>query len=646
MLRSLTLLPSLLLLVALMPGTVCLAENVVFPEKVGVINVMTAYGAVGDGKTDDTAAIQKAFDEQRGRNQTLYFPNGTYLISDSVGVFNGKPHSKDRFITLQGQSEAGVIIKLKDGAEGFDDPKKPKIAVCLYDGVSTGDAMHNYIRNLTVDVGRGNPGAAGLRFLTHNTGAMEHVTIRSSDPEGTGAIGLDLRQSQLGPCMISHITVEGFDHGIESHNSFSIVFEHITLRNQRKAGYFNKQSRTTMRGLKSENSVPAIRNGKHADLTLIEAELTGGSRGEAAMEFEGREVFLRDITQRGYGMMLKPASGEAVQGEELDEWYPLPAYTLFTDTPEQTLRLPIEETPNVPWEEDMDKWIVLDLEQGQDVTQQIQKAIDAGVKQGKTTLCFPQSEKYKITGPIRVHGSINRILGMSSIVHVSDPGEVFKWKDGSPGTAVFTFEDLTSDKIIVERFFLLGGWKIPGYTTLLENKTDATMVVKNVNSRGILKTPQPGGTWFLEDVSPGRGDSMRLAEGEKMWSRQFNPESPTKDMIIVDGGQLWLLGLKTEGRANHLTARNGAKVELLGGVSYQSWDKQELDPPAFTIANSQVSITMGFYHWQQPFTVIVDETRDGETHQLGRKEIEGYHLPLYRSAIAGSEEASAAAEPQ
>ncbi|NJL70753.1 MAG: hypothetical protein HC888_03665 [Candidatus Competibacteraceae bacterium] len=32
------------------------------------------------------------------------------LLSDSVGIFGGKPHSKDRFRNLQGKSEAGTIL--------------------------------------------------------------------------------------------------------------------------------------------------------------------------------------------------------------------------------------------------------------------------------------------------------------------------------------------------------------------------------------------------------------------------------------------------------------------------------------------------------------------------------------------------------
>jgi hypothetical protein len=97
---------------------------------------------------------------------------------------------------------------------------------------------------------------------------------------------------------------------------------------------------------------------------------------------------------------------------------------------------------------------------------------------------------------------------------------------------------------------------------------------------------------------------------------------------------LWILGLKTEGRARHIVARNGAKVELLGGVSYQSWDKQPIDPPMFTVIDSDASFTFGFYHWDMPFTTIVEETRGGATKKLLRTELMNYHLPLYRACGA------------
>lgn len=57
----------------------------------GVLNVRS-YGAVGDGVTDDTAAITAAITHLPsgygvvGTNIVLYFPRGTYLISDTIDL--------------------------------------------------------------------------------------------------------------------------------------------------------------------------------------------------------------------------------------------------------------------------------------------------------------------------------------------------------------------------------------------------------------------------------------------------------------------------------------------------------------------------------------------------------------------------------
>ena len=60
------------------------AESIVFPPDAGIVDVKAVYGAKGDGITDDTKVIQKAIDEVKGIPDTLCFPNGTYLVSDSV----------------------------------------------------------------------------------------------------------------------------------------------------------------------------------------------------------------------------------------------------------------------------------------------------------------------------------------------------------------------------------------------------------------------------------------------------------------------------------------------------------------------------------------------------------------------------------
>ncbi len=599
-------------------------ENIVFPQQAGIVDVTKApYNLKGDATTDNTDALRRAFYENRGMNRTLYVPNGTYLISDRVNVSgdeSSRPHSSHRFLNIQGQSQAGVVLRLKDNAPGFDDPLNPKTFLSLYEGKSTGDVMHSYVRNITVEVGAGNPGAAAFRFMTNNSGAMYDVTIRSADPDKRGAIGLDLRQSQNGPGLIKRVTVDGFDYGIYTGNTFSLVFEHIIVRNQRKIGFYNHTARTTLRALTSENTVPALVNDRHGNLTLIEANLTGGA-SEAAIVNEVKKIFVRDIRSIGYAHTIKSIDGKFIDGP-IDEWFEGQGHSLFGAKP-RTLRLPIEETPEIPWETDLSKWVR--IEPGRDTAQ---KAFDAAAAKGATTVYFPKiligkgEGRYRITRPIRVHGSVNRILGMENVVDVSDPDGAFR-----DGAAVFTFEDLTGKHVIVERFFLLGGWRCPKHVYLFENRTSSTVILANLAKKGLLKKPQPGRTWFLEDVV----SHLRVGREEKVWARQLNPESPERTMVEVNGGQLWVLGMKTEGRAAHIVAHNGAKVELLGGVSYQSWKNQKLDPPMFSVVDSMASFTFGFYHWNQPFTTIVEETHAGQMKVLARKKLVSYHLPVYRS---------------
>ncbi|MGB8363054.1 MAG: glycosyl hydrolase family 28-related protein [Rhizomicrobium sp.] len=49
-------------------------------------NVETGYGAKGDGTTDDTAAIQAALDSLGSTKTTLYFPAGTYRITQTLNL--------------------------------------------------------------------------------------------------------------------------------------------------------------------------------------------------------------------------------------------------------------------------------------------------------------------------------------------------------------------------------------------------------------------------------------------------------------------------------------------------------------------------------------------------------------------------------
>jgi hypothetical protein len=63
-------------------------------------NVKTQYGAAGDGVTDDTAAIQTALGALGPNNPTLYFPCGTYLITQTLSL------AAQQYVGVIGQDNA------------------------------------------------------------------------------------------------------------------------------------------------------------------------------------------------------------------------------------------------------------------------------------------------------------------------------------------------------------------------------------------------------------------------------------------------------------------------------------------------------------------------------------------------------------
>ena len=84
----------------------------------GIVSVRDPdYGAVGDGVTDDTAAIQAAIDDLKDSSETtqltesryLYFPKGIYLISSPLNLYSG--------IVLVGDGQ-GSLIKASGGFAG------------------------------------------------------------------------------------------------------------------------------------------------------------------------------------------------------------------------------------------------------------------------------------------------------------------------------------------------------------------------------------------------------------------------------------------------------------------------------------------------------------------------------------------------
>ncbi|MBN2476807.1 MAG: hypothetical protein JXB62_19525 [Pirellulales bacterium] len=114
------------------------------------------YGAVGDGKADDTAALQRAMDElvKHEKACVLYVPAGTYRITATVSTVR-EAHTDCQGVSIVGEDPARTVLRW-DGPEG---------------GTMLGwDAWYSKISRLTLDGSR--RAAAGLvygpAFSTYN----------------------------------------------------------------------------------------------------------------------------------------------------------------------------------------------------------------------------------------------------------------------------------------------------------------------------------------------------------------------------------------------------------------------------------------------------------------------------------------------
>ncbi|WP_269523123.1 glycosyl hydrolase family 28-related protein [Coraliomargarita parva] len=599
------------------PGT-----RAVFPESAlyenggPIIDVTRApFNAKGDGVTDDTQALVKAYDviakDVRYENEygkglkntpipdksyIIYLPDGEYLVSDTI-IYSGepiiwrRPSSGDllegiNLVHFIGESREGTIIRLKDASEGFEaGSHKPVISFgkLEFNNVET----NNLVENITINTGSENPGAVGIYHVGANMSTLRNLTIHSDDGAGYAGIAV-IAPPTMG--YHSDITIDGFENGIlmtpyhVSHNSF----EYISLIGQSKAAISVEDSSTSLRRIRVENcGGPAIEIvGKGGQVFAMDSDFSAASSGVSgpAISAEMGSLYVRDIRTSGYATSISAYGNRQVKEGYVEAFaYPSAhAYPYVKDALLHALNLPVKDEPPVSYPENLEDWAVVeDYIEGTEAADDpfdYSEAVQAAMNSGKPYVIFSKTGSYLITGTIDVPASVKVVNGLFSKISAKDQ-------------TLFKVSEASEKPVIFENIQVWGARPIISHEAM---RPVAIRMTRGQHSMYENKNEAAGAELFLTNICNVGKDKGSIRD-QKVWARFINTENGLTPQFPVVNTDFWLFGYKTEKHRSSVAAYDGSRVEVLGGVSNQYTQAKYLrdgySPDAtFLIENSQATI--------------------------------------------------------
>lgn len=550
------------------------------PGDANVLNVRD-FGAKGDGATDDTAAVQTAIDRLPAFNpqhpwqtKIIYFPNGTYRVSSTLARRDPEGHYLPCLVII-GESQAKTVIRLVDAAPGFQEVEHPKSVIYTssgllgrdpraggkdYIGLGEGnDAYLNTIENITVEVGKGNPGAIGIDYLANNIGTIRDVTVRSVERAHTGLL---MTRKWIGPALMQRVTISGFDVGIDvSNTEYSVTLDRVTIRKCSRFGLRNASNSIAFANLNIDaaGGVAVANLDQQALMTGISATISG--RGSAAIENSGSANF-KDINVSRFhpdgGAEQRDWSGVFTADKRIGDakW----------EIPVRSMAIPDEATAS-GWANVQAFGAIPDS--SVDST----SAIAAAFRSGAKTIYFPTGQ-YRITNTIAVPPSVEKIEGLFSTV--------FATRAARGIYPVFLTEERTLP-LALRRLIVEG--RSGGYV-ILEQRAQPPVIVQDVVAFGIgfLNRLPEGGSVFADNISG--GGRNKIAGPAAVWFRQLNAEAGNT-IIENSGASLWILGAKTEQTPTLIEGRDGSRNEVVGGLVYRV-KPEPTEQPLFVIKDSKL----------------------------------------------------------
>lgn len=215
-------------------------------------------GKVIDGK------VYMTMPERAPHTRILYFPKGTYLVSDTISYSFDNLSAQQtptfrcemcRNIHILGEDKNSTVIRLLDNARGFGTGSlKPLISFNTAhksDKESTNCAQMNSLEDITLNLGKGNDGAVGVLFASSNCSRIENVSIVSD----SSLYGIVFDYGSEG--VVDRLAIHGFDYAIRTHRTSPIVFNNVDFSKNSLGGLLSSNGALVLNGANS-SQIPLL----------------------------------------------------------------------------------------------------------------------------------------------------------------------------------------------------------------------------------------------------------------------------------------------------------------------------------------------------------------------------------------------------
>ena len=578
---------------------------------------------------------------------TIYLPNGTYLVSDTVSYTLSELHNCmyhytsggfecNTSIRIMGQSREGTVIKLRDGCKGFEYGQE-RAVVSFMRGGRSNVAVSNYLENLTVDVGAGNPGAVGVVFFANNSGAIRNVTVKSSDPDGAGASGILIKNELHSACNVYNCHVHGFSVGIDVRTFRTVAhFENIRLTDQTKYGIMAGNTAVQFIGVESCGNVPVLcmsENNSNCHAVLVNAELHSDGTDYAAVKKEvGGCLFMRNVHTGGFSYALEENWFERTLPDGyIKEYSSAGVYTVF-DGKAESLGLTVADVPDTI-RRPVREWRSVNSfgAAGDGVTDDTE-SIRRAFASGAAVIYFEQG-KYLITEPIDIPATVEHIHFMFSDIVAGE--ELSQMADDG----IFRIIGESEKCLLIEK--LLAWESCAGHMRMFRHDSKREVLFRDVHTQtcAMYFNTVGGARVHFENCACTVGNKQKYGhipafsfKGQTVWCHSVNPERSMTETENI-GGTLWWSGFKTEQEGHINVTREGGVTEILGGVAAVGTGSER---PLILNDGSDISAifaTSG-YHEYSSYPVAVKEIRNGKSGVISAEELPErlkpwYFMPLY-----------------